>query len=104
MHGVAQPHDLVDHATMQTLAMSFQFAFSGGLAPPGSQIAPAVFPGQPLLASLLGTTLLIVVVRIGHPPFSIQAALKAAQLSGVRGEFRTQQFQPGFCLACSSCY
>src|SRR5260370_1611554 len=32
---VAHAHDLMDHATMQALAMGCELAFFGGLAPPG---------------------------------------------------------------------
>ena len=65
VNGVAQPHDLVDHAAMQALAMGFELAFSGGLAPPCGQVASTLFPAQSVLPSLLGTTSVVVVLRIG---------------------------------------
>src|SRR6266852_4365906 len=75
--GVAHPHDLMDHATMQALAMGCELAFFGGLAPPGGLVAHALFPVQPLLASLLRTPLFIVVLRIRCPSLPVHLALHA---------------------------
>jgi hypothetical protein len=99
VNSVAQPHDLMHQATMHTLAMRFQFAFFGRFAPPGGLVASAVFPDQPFPATLLGTTSLIVVAGIGCSPLPVHFMLQATQLSDVRSELRTEQVQPGFCLA-----
>jgi hypothetical protein len=98
VNGVAHLHDLVNHPAMQALAMSFQFAFSGGLAPPGGLVASALFPGRRALAPLPGTASLIEVLGIGCTPLPVHFAFQATQVPGVRGEFGAEQVQTRLCL------
>ncbi len=59
-NGVAHLHDLMDHATMQALAMGCQLAFFGSFAPSGVFVPRTPLPVQAFLAPLLGPPLLIV--------------------------------------------
>jgi hypothetical protein len=83
---------------MQALAVGFELAFFGRLAPPGGEIAVACFPVHPPLAALPGTALLIVVLRIGRTPLPLHPALHATDRVGVGLQLLTEQLQTGFSL------
>src|SRR5260370_40652287 len=74
---LTQRDDLMGGASMHALAMRFELAFFRGFAPSGGLVALALFPVQPLLASLLRTPLRIVVLMIRRPSLPRHLALHA---------------------------
>jgi hypothetical protein len=78
--GVAHSHDLMDFATVQTLAMGFEFALFGRFAPPYRLIPLAPLPGGARFAPfalLLGASFLIIALGIGRSKLAIHFALQA---------------------------
>jgi hypothetical protein len=97
--GVPDSHDLMDEATMQTLAMGREFPLARGLTSPDGEIPLAVFPVEALLPALLDASFFIVVLRIVRTPLPVHLTLKTADRLGIRSEFSTEQPQAWSALA-----
>src|SRR5215470_6468355 len=82
--GVAHGHNLMHLFAMQTLAVGSQLTFFGGLSASGLLVAAAHFPVQLLVASLLDTTLLIIVVGIARPSLPLHLALEPTDFLLIR--------------------
>jgi hypothetical protein len=83
---VAYRDNLMRHPTMQALAVGRQLALFGRFAPSGGFIAAAALPGGITLASLLGPSLLVIVLRVGHTSLPIHLALQPTQLLLLRSQ------------------
>src|SRR5258708_33274966 len=88
---VAHRDDLVDEASMQTLAMGGEFALFGRFAASRFLVALAVPPVEPLLALLLNATSLIVVLGVGCSPLPLHLPLQAAQFPFVTCQFLAEE-------------
>ena len=94
-NAVAYRHDLMDHPPMQALAVRLELAFSGGFAPSRGLVALALLPRGRAFASLLGPSLLVIVLGIGGTPLSIHLALEPAQLLRLWSQCLGEDLQTG---------
>ena len=77
---VAYRDNLMRHPAMQALAVGRQLALLARFAASGGFIAVAALPGDTSLASLLGPSLLVIVLRIGRSSLPIHLALEPTKL------------------------
>src|SRR5260221_9157315 len=75
---VAHGHNLVHESAMQALAVSGQLALFGCFTASGDLVTTALLPGGAPFASLLGPTLLVIMLRIGGAPLPLHLALQPA--------------------------
>ncbi len=84
---------------MQAFTVRSQLALFVGKASPCGEVAFAVLPGKTPLASLLGATFLIEVLRVVGAPLAVQLAFQAAFRACIGFEFRAERQQSRFALA-----